>query len=328
MEQAIRDQYNDAILEEAIRRFGISRDQVRDIGGFESYVYEYCKKQLPYILRISHSLRRSVDQIRGEVEWINYLKDHGLNLSRAILSEAGRLVEVIGEPDSYFSAVSFEKAPGQHVTREDWNPTLFKKLGQYMGKMHAITKHYTPSESAIKRMEWDDELVDFAEKFLQPSDAGVVEKYNRLLDYLRQLPKDHDSYGLIHVDMHRGNFFVDQGEIYLFDFDDSQYGWFVYDIAIALFYAVPHHCESKEDLDAARRFYESFMEGYSEENTLDHKWLKEIPYFLKLREMDLYVVINRSFDLNNLDPWCESYMRNRKYKIENDIPYVDLGFAR
>ena len=43
--------------------------------------------------------------------------------------------------------------------------------------------------------------------------------------------------------------------------------------------------------------------------------------------MDLYVVIHRSFDLDDLDPWCASFMDNRKYKIENDVPYVDMDFG-
>ena len=26
------------------------------------------------------------------------------------------------------------------------------------------------------------------------------------------------------------------------------------------------------------------------------------------------------------DAWCQSFMENRKYKIENDIPYIDMDF--
>jgi hypothetical protein len=27
------------------------------------------------------------------------------------------------------------------------------------------------------------------------------------------------------------------------------------------------------------------------------------------------------------DAWCQSFMENRKYKIENDIPYIDMDFG-
>ena len=72
------------------------------------------------------------------------------------------------------------------------------------------------------------------------------------------------------------------------------------------------------------------MEGYRRENTIAPEWLGQIPNFLKMREIDLYIVIHRSFDLDDLDPWCTSFMDNRKYKIENDVPYLMLdwdGFA-
>jgi len=43
---------------------------------------------------------------------------------------------------------------------------------------------------------------------------------------------------LIHTDVHAGNFFVDDGRITVFDFDDSSYQWFASDIAIALYYTI------------------------------------------------------------------------------------------
>jgi hypothetical protein len=49
--------------------------------------------------------------------------------------------------------------------------------------------------------------------------------------------------------------------------------------------------------------------------------------FLKLREIDLYVVIHRSFDVNKVDDlWAARYMKGRKQRIENDVPYIDLDF--
>ncbi len=65
------------------------------------------------------------------------------------------------------------------------------------------------------------------------------------------------------------------------------------------------------------------------EHKLDPIWYKEIPYFLILREIDLYAVIHRGFDVNNLDdPWCIWYMNGRKEGLEGKIPYLDFGFTR
>jgi len=96
------------------------------------------------------------------------------------------------------------------------------------------------------------------------------------------------------------------------------------DIAIVLFYAAL----GQEDMPQfTREFMTHFLHGYRQENNLDPKWFKEIPYFLKLREIDLYAVIHRSFDVENIkDPWVAYYMRGRKQRIEEDIPFIDFHF--
>ncbi len=70
------------------------------------------------------------------------------------------------------------------------------------------------------------------------------------------------------------------------------------------------------------------MNGYRKENQLDEGWLKEIPYFLKLREIDLYAVIHRSYDVENIDhPWVAMFMENRKQRIEDGVPFIDFDFS-
>ncbi len=112
------------------------------------------------------------------------------------------------------------------------------------------------------------------------------------------------------------------GNIVLFDFDDCVYSWFVNDIAIVLFYAV---IGMEEKPGFPLSFMRHFLRGYKRENRIEARWLKEIPHFLKLREIDLYAMIHRSFDVSNLDdPWCSRYMLGRKHRLENDVPYIDF----
>ena len=327
MDKRIREAYNDTILAEALKRYAIAQDNLHALDGFESFIYTYEKENSNYILRISHSFRRTRHAICGEVDWINYLADNAVPVCRAIPSEKDEFVEIIEADDGYFPIVSFEKAPGGPPGKDQWNADLFQEMGRVMGKMHALAKEYQPAHPSFRRSSWHEETECFAEKYLPPSEQTAVEKFNALRDYLHTLRTDVDAYGLVHIDFHDGNFFVENGRIMLFDFDDCQYSWFADDIAMALFYAVPHHCVGAENLNAAKHFFQAFMEGYHHENALEDHWLKQVPYFLKRREIDLYIVIHRSFDLNHLDAWCRSFMDNRKYKIENDIPYIDMDFG-
>lgn len=53
----------------------------------------------------------------------------------------------------------------------------------------------------------------------------------------------------------------------------------------------------------------------------------EIPIFLRMREIDLYAVIHRSFDITNLTGWCKQFMDGRGKRIENAEPYLDFDFT-
>ena len=70
-----------------------------------------------------------------------------------------------------------------------------------------------------------------------------------------------------------------------------------------------------------------FLRGYAQACPLDPTWLKEIPSFLKIREIELYAVMHRDFDVTNIDDeWCARFIHNRKSRIEQDVPYIDFDF--
>jgi len=325
MEQRIKDRYNETIYRQALARFDVEPDQVKCLDGFESFIYEYTRNGQEYILRIGHSLRRSPGLIAGEVDWINYLADGGVPAARAVPSSTGKLVETIDDGQGeLFLATAFEKAPGAPIRPEAWQGDFFERYGQLLGRMHALSKDYRPPDPSWRRPAWNDQLMLDLEPWIPDTEPLVKERWSALHTYLETLPTDEDAYGLIHQDAHAGNFFVDGDNIVLFDFDDCIYGWFAYDIAIVLFYAV---MEAEDWPAFTRSFMTHFLTGYGKENRLAAEWLAEIPHFLKLREIDLYAVIHRSFDVQNLDhPWVARYMDGRRQRIEAYTPYIDFDF--
>lgn len=328
MEFEIKSRYDDRILQEAMRRYDIAPDQITLLDGFESFMYAYSRNGDDYILRVGHSLRRTPDLIRGEVEWINHLAAGGAGAARGVHSQAGELVEVIDDGHGgQFLVTAFAKAPGHPPRDEDWTPALYEKYGRLLGRIHALSKEYTPSDPAIRRHEWDHPQNNDGLRWLPAGETILRAKFQQILDYLATLPRDAEGYGLIHQDAHSGNFFVtEDGQITLFDFDDCVYGWYVYDIAMVVFYMVTNHPDPSGLIKA---FWPHFWAGYCAENTLDPRWLAEIPHFLKLREIDLYALQFRSFeDIEHIDhPWSARYMDGRKARIENDIPVVAFDFT-
>ena len=330
MEQKIILRYNDDILQEAMQRYGIAKHQIKSLDAFESFIYEFERDAKGYILRISHSFRKSEALIQGEVDWINFLARGGVSVARAIPSASGKLVEVIDDgKDGQFLVTAFVRAAGQPPWDQGWSSARFETYGQLLGKMHALAMEYQPV-STWKRPEWDDASMKFIELYLPASEVITHQKYQTLLKHIYTLPKDRTSYGLIHQDAHQNNFFMDaDGALTLFDFDDCAYSWFINDIAIVLFYISMDAEELGYPTAAAftQEFMAHFLRGYRQVHTLDSKWLKEIPHFLKLRELELYAVVHRDFDINNIEhPWIANFMRDRKTKIEQGLPFIDFDF--
>jgi amicoumacin kinase len=325
MDPIIAARFNDSILQEALQCYEIPPDSARKLDGFESFIYEFSRPDGDYILRIGHSSRRTPDLIRAEVDWINYLAAHGTTVARAVLSRRANLVEPLADGDGgEFLCTAFVRAPGSGIRAEQANERLFRNYGRLLGRMHALAKNYTPTNSAWKRYAWDSPENNTTERQLPAGQASVLQKYHRLMTHLRSLPCDPNGYGMIHQDAHPGNFFVDEDyTITLFDFDDCVYGHFIYDIAMVLFYT----SMGEQDPSAyTGRFMPVFLSGYREENHLDPYWLKELPHFMKLREIDLYAAILFSFGPEPEDRWCANYLNGRRFRIGQDVPYIEFDW--
>lgn len=326
MEAKILASYSDAVLHEAMRRYGILAGEIQPLAGFESFIYAYQHGDTRRILRVTHSLHRDEAAIRGEVDWLRYLAENDVCVAHALPSFSGSFVEVLGAGREYFSATAYRFAPGSPPRRADWDNRLALQLGQMLGRMNRLARDYHPLDPRARRPHILEDMSGF-ERFLPPGEEAVAEKYRQMLAALTELPTASADYGMVHQDAHGGNFHLQDGKITLFDFDDCLYAWYAYDVAMALFYCLPHDCRAAQDVERARRTFGELMEGYCREHDLSASMQAQIPRFLKQREIDLYIAIHRSLDLNNLDPWCASFMTQRREKILQDIPYVEMRFA-
>ena len=349
MDAQIIARYNDSILQEATQCYGIAKDEIQPLDAFESFIYEFQRGGEAFILRIGHSLRKSEDLIRGEVDWINRLASGGVSVARAVPSGRGSLVETIDDGQGgQFLVTAFVKAVGEKPWEAGWTPARFQNYGRLLGKMHALAVEYQPAP-AWRRPEWDDPSMKFVEMYLPASEVGAHREYRSVLEHINSLPKDRDSYGLIHQDAHQNNFFMDgDGTLTLFDFDDCAYSWFINDIAIVLFYISMDAGELGFPTPEAftQEFMTHFLRGYRQAYHLDRAWLKEIPHFLKLRELELYAVVHRDFDIRDVEHWSPEsfqrirdfdvensghmwiaeFMRDRKNRIEQAVPFIDFDF--
>jgi len=198
MEKRIKDRFKEDILAIARMRFGIQEECIKPLGGFESFIYEYQHNGISHILRIAHTIRRSENLIRAEVDWINYLAAGGTSVARAILSESRNLVEVIEDgEEGFFLATAFLKIKGEPLHKTDWTPKIIQSYGRLLGKMHSLSKSYEPSDPKWTRPAWNDPIMLEVEKYLPITDKLVRDIYRGLLERFNTLECDKNSYGLM-----------------------------------------------------------------------------------------------------------------------------------
>jgi Ser/Thr protein kinase RdoA (MazF antagonist) len=323
------------VLDTAARLFGTSRDELGkfdDYEGCANLVYRYERDRQPRVLRITYRSDRPVDTIRAELHFVNYLAEGGVRVSAPAPSENGNLLEVIPAAGIPFIAVSFVRGRGMRVPDNGYRyregvpiEEYFQNWGQVLGQMHHLTKTYQPSGDIIRRPEWH--TWEYYNGFPYHDRLPVIgQKYNQLIAELHALSRDVDSYGLIHNDFNDGNFTVDydNGDITVFDFDDSCYFWFMYDLACAWEGGLGRVWSRPlaERQDFMMRYMEQFMTGYTRENTLGDDWLARLPLFLRVIQMQ--ELMHFAQYLDEPDEEIQAGLRYKIHCIENDIPY--MGF--
>jgi len=321
-------------IDEAARRYGIAAADLAPMeGGLVAHVYSFAKDGKDYVLRITPPNDEiDLPEMRAILTWIHFLAQGGAAVAAPVPSQNGDLIEPIEEDGQAYIAVAFERAPGirgEELTFDQWNDALFERLGQTAGKMHTLAKSYTPPSADLKRPDWDVAGNCFHPlEPLPPSEAIVAEKQARIFEVVQALPKDADSYGMIHADLHGGNFFVDvdTNTITIFDFDDCAYGWFAMDIAMSVFDMLVLYPGPDREV-FTERFLRSYLKGYRTENTISAFWLDQLPHFLKLLEIGVYAEVHTYHDPADTESWVGRFMANRKYRIEHDVPYIDLDFG-
>lgn len=328
-----REMYSDAILHEALRRFEGSKDNCKDLGGFEAFVYEIEIDSKFYILKITHTNRRTSDYIMGELEFVNYLEQNGVPTSKAILSKNGNYAEAIDASiHGQFMAYVFEKAPGRLSKFEDWTDDIIGEWGRVSGMITRLSKNFTPSKPEFKRQIWHEDNIYKFERYVPstPENDKTIVKCRVILDRVKSFPLDSESFGLVHGDMHQQNFFIDGNKVIPFDFDDLEYSYYVNEIAIPLYYATP-----KDDQQYgvsrtafAEHFLGQFLKGYRKENQIDGYWIEKIPDFLMVRVVILFSLYHRMWQGEELNEEQSAMIDRFQSRIDNNIPYVDIDFRK
>jgi Ser/Thr protein kinase RdoA (MazF antagonist) len=244
-----------------------------------------------------------------------YLKSKGINFAHPIKSVTNDYCEVIEDNEAKYIVAIFKEAQGKRLENEESiTSNVLYAWGEVVAKMHAATKNYQ-SENITKRVHWDQEEyhVNIVSQ-TNPKDGNIYYAFKDIETRFRSYSKSVDVYGLIHADLHTGNFHVDENDnIMFFDFDDCIYSWFIYDIIVFLWGL------ERFDLDW-NWAQECIFSGYLTHHHLDLFWIKEMPYFYQYRVILIYYYCLKALKEPKLDKNSKSWMQA---KMKESKSYFD-----
>jgi Ser/Thr protein kinase RdoA (MazF antagonist) len=94
---------------------------------------------------------------------------------------------------------------------------------------------------------------------------------------LGALPRDPAHWGMIHADLHYNNLLIDGEALSVIDFDDAAFGWYLYDLAVAL----THH-QQRAEFDELQG---ALLAGYRARRPLSEEDEALLPAFLLARRL-------------------------------------------
>ena len=287
---------------------------IRLDGGFHNDVFYMEEKGK--VVRISND-EKTKESVLQEIEWMNFLYERDVAVPKPDM----HLEEENGRVRAYFEFIKGDMMDVRNTLH--WNEKVFEQWGKTLGRMHALTKRFRLEE--IHRPVWTVENTDVF-GIRKNLSLWLRDRYDELMQSLCGFDSMERTFGLIHNDFHQGNLIItNDGTITTIDFDDCAFNWYAQDIAVAFYHAYWQHSSYNGDSkDFPQTFMKHFLSGYQTENLLHDDIVKQIPIFLKLREIFLYELFTQKWDNNNLEEWQTYTLLDLEEKITNKTAYAGI----
>ncbi|MGV2966442.1 phosphotransferase enzyme family protein [Paenibacillus sp. AGC30] len=244
------------------------------------------------ILRVSFLPDRKRADYMAELEYVRYLFEHGASVSNVVSSKKGHLLEEITYDEHTFFVCMFVKAKGKLLVENHYQyregvplSEYYYNSGKVLGRMHQLSKGYTPVHRRHHLI--DNYSGEYIDNLVPESFPLLKEKMVELLNTLQGLDANKETFGMIHFDYNDGNYSIDfdTGQITVYDFDNSCFGWYMYDLADLWTHGVgwiqfePNADKRKQFMDD---YFQTALAGYTSETKIEDSMLEKLPLFIQV----------------------------------------------
>jgi Ser/Thr protein kinase RdoA (MazF antagonist) len=162
--------------------------------------------------------------------------------------------------------------------------TTYRTIGELAARLHNQAERWSPP-AGFMRPAWDESGLAGEKplwgRFWELGHLTAGQRKlmraarERVYDDLGALGKSPAEYSMIHADFTPENILVDEGRLRLIDFDDSGFGWHLFELVTSLYFITgePYFEEARDALIA----------GYREHRSLPEERLRLLPLFFLAR---------------------------------------------
>jgi Ser/Thr protein kinase RdoA (MazF antagonist) len=239
------------------------------------------------VFRVHRPGYHTLAEIASELAWLAALSSEGVvNTPKPVLQTNGDLIADIDDGTQMRHVVAFKFQPGREPEQGAGFAGWFRELGIITAKLHTHSSQWKPPRG-FQRKTWNFDSMLGANPLwgnwrdavdLSGEGREVLEETASLLrERLADYGDGPDRFGLIHADLRPSNLLIDGDRLWIIDFDDSGFSWYLYDFAAAISF-LEHEPDVPDLLDA-------WIDGYSTIAELTDEDLAMLPVFIMLRRM-------------------------------------------
>jgi len=329
MENDLPTGMNSAQFSTLLNSFDIDANFAAFVGASQNFVYRVNHLGTQRIARVSTMRHRTSAEIKGELEWIEFLSKKGIPVCLPQSSASGaKYEEMTIDGRSYLLAV-FEEAAGRKAVRGDLSVDFCRRVGELIGQMHAAAIEANAMGFKVYRGDWSTSRLLTQDMIETKAPIGdrFRNSVSKLIQEISSIPATSSNYGILHGDVNMGNIHIQDGRIQIFDFDNAEYGYFLQDLAVMLYDSiyskVVTHATPKTLTSTIKTLWDTLLTSYHRFNPKLSFSAKELSDFFLLREAVIYVHYHR---IISPDRWSDPYLLEmRRHVEERDHP---LGFRR
>ncbi|MCP1184358.1 phosphotransferase enzyme family protein [Paenibacillus sp. 1781tsa1] len=283
------------------------------------------------ILRVSFLPDRKREDYIAELEYIRYLFDHGASVSNVVSSKNVHLLEEITDGEHTFFVCLFNKAKGKLLVENHYQyregvplTEYYYNSGKVLGKMHQLSKSYAPVHR--RHHFFDKYNTEYIERLVPKSFSLLRSKMVELLQAVKEMGSSQETFGMIHFDYNDGNYSIDfdTGQITVYDFDNSCFGWYMYDLADLWTHGVGW-VQFEPDADKRKQFMDDYFQtalaGYSSETKIEDSMLEKLPLFIQVTLLENILGQFEEMQRAGEEPEVDEEMLYLIKCLEEDIPY-------